>query len=106
LVFVEASHFSRQLARYLADEDYRLLQKFLAEHPDAGAIIRGSGGVRKVRWASRGKRKSGGVRIIYYWVRAQARIHLLLIYGKGDKENLMPQDLRRVRALLEEFDHD
>jgi len=106
LVFVEASHFSRQLARYLADEEYRLLQKFLAEHPDAGAVIRGSGGVRKVRWASRGKGKSGGVRIIYYWVRAQERIHLLLIYGKGDKENLTPQDFRRVRTLLEEIDND
>ena len=105
MVFVEASHFSRQLARYLADEEYRPLQKFLAEHPDAGAIIRGSGGVRKLRWASRGKGKSGGVRIIYYWLRAQERIHLLLIYGKADKENLTPQDLRRVRALLEETDN-
>lgn len=106
MVFVEASHFSRQLARCLADEEYRLLQKFLAEHPDAGAIIRGSGGLRKVRWQSCGKGKSGGVRIIYYWLRAQERIHLLLIYGKADKENLTPRDLSRVRALLAEIDND
>lgn len=105
LVFVEASHFSKQLPRYLADDEYRLLQKFLAEHPDAGAIIRGSGGVRKVRWASRGKGKSGGVRIIYYWLVVQERIHLLLIYGKGDKDNLTAQDLRRVRTLLEEIEN-
>jgi mRNA-degrading endonuclease RelE of RelBE toxin-antitoxin system len=73
LVFVEASHFSKYLARHLADDEYRLLQKFLAQHPDAGAIIRGSGGIRKVRWGSRGKGKSGGVRVIYYWSMAKPR---------------------------------
>jgi hypothetical protein len=68
-------------------------------------MIRGSGGIRKVRWGSRGKGKSGGVRIVYYWRRAAEQIHLLLIYGKGEKENLTAQDLRRVKDLLEEIDH-
>src|SRR3954471_7494254 len=49
--------------------------------------------------------QSGGVRIVYYWLRAQERIHLLLIYGKGEKENVTPHDLRRVRALLQEIDN-
>ena len=106
MVFVEASHFSRHLPRYLADEEYRLLQKFLAERPDAGAMIRGTGGVRKVRWASRGKGKSGGVRVIYYWQRAEEHIHLLLIYGKGEQADLTSRDLRRVKELLEQIDND
>jgi mRNA-degrading endonuclease RelE of RelBE toxin-antitoxin system len=106
LVFVEASHFSKHLPHYLADEEYRLLQKFLAERPDAGAIIRGAAGIRKARWAARGKGKSGGVRVIYYWQRAEERIHLLLIYGKGEQADLTAQDLRRVKELLEQIDND
>jgi mRNA-degrading endonuclease RelE of RelBE toxin-antitoxin system len=106
LVFVEASHFTRHLPRHLADEEYRLLQEFLAERPDAGAVIRGSGGVRKVRWAAGGKGKSGGVRVIYYWMQAEERIHLLLIYGKGEQADLSAADLRRVKALVEQIEND
>jgi hypothetical protein len=83
-----------------------LLQKSLAERPDAGAVIRGSGGVRKVRWAARGKGKSGGVRVIYYWMQAAERIHLLLIYGKGEQADLSAADLQRVRTLVEQIKDD
>ena len=106
MVFVESSHFSKHLPHYLPDEEFRLLQKFLAERPDAGAIIRGSGGVRKVRWAGRGKGKSGGVRVIYYWLQAADRIHLLLIYGKGEQAELTGQDLLRVKRLLEQIENE
>ena len=72
----------------------------------AGAIIRGSGGVRKLRWAAGGKGKSGGVRVIYYWSHADERIHLLLIYGKGEQANLSAADLRRVKALMGQIEND
>jgi mRNA-degrading endonuclease RelE of RelBE toxin-antitoxin system len=105
LVFVESSNFSKHLPQYLVDDEYRLLQRFLAEHPDAGRVVRGSGGIRKVRWAAGGKGKSGGVRVIYYWLRPDERIHLLLIYGKSERANLTTQDLRRVSALLKEIEN-
>jgi mRNA-degrading endonuclease RelE of RelBE toxin-antitoxin system len=103
MVFVETSLFSRLLGDYLSDEDYRMFQSHLIEHPDAGAIIRASGGVRKVRWRAGGKGKSGGVRVIYYWIAADEQIFLLTIYGKGEKEDLSAADLKKVVKLLAEI---
>ena len=105
LVFVESSGFTKHLRRFLSDDEYGLLQKHLTERPDAGPIIRGTGGVRKIRWSAGGKGKRGGIRIIYYWLAAKDRIHLLVIYGKGEKEDLTPDDLKRVKALLEEIEN-
>lgn len=82
MVFVETSLFSKLLDRYLSDDEYRLLQNHLIEHPDAGDVIRGSGGVRKVRWAVRGRGKSGGVRVIYYWAKADQQTFSSLSTGK------------------------
>jgi hypothetical protein len=106
MVFVETSLFSKLRGHYLSDDEYRLLQNHLIEHPDAGDVIRGSGGVRKVRWASRGKGKSGGVRVIYYWAKADEQTFFLTLYGKGEKDNLNAADLKRVVRLLEELTND
>lgn len=106
MVFVETSLFSRLLGDYLRDDEYRLLQNHLIEYPDAGDVIRGSGGVRKVRWASGGKGKSGGVRVIYYWAKADEQTFFLTLYGKGEKENLSAADLKRVVKLLEELTNE
>lgn len=103
MIFVETSLFSRLLHEHLSDEEYRRLQMHLIEHPDVGAIIRGSGGVRKVRWAAGGKGKSGGVRVIYYWVKADEQIFLLTLYGKGEQGNLSAADLKRVMKLVKEL---
>lgn len=94
------------LGDYLRDDEYRLLQNHLIEYPDAGDVIRGSGGVRKVRWASGGKGKSGGVRVIYYWAKADEQTFFLTLYGKGEKENLSAADLKRVVKLLEELTNE
>ncbi len=103
MVFVETSIFSRALPDYLSDEGYRNLQSYLIERPDAGAIIQRSGGVRKVRWAAGGKGKSGGLRIIYYWMRSDDQIFLLTLYGKGDKADLSAAELKQVVKLIEEL---
>lgn len=103
MVFVETSIFSRALPDYLSDEDYRHLQSYLIERPDVGAIIQRSGGVRKVRWAAGGKGKSGGLRIIYYWMKSDDQIFLLTLYGKGEKEDLSAVELKRVVKLIEEL---
>lgn len=105
MIFVESSAFTKHLPRYLSDEEYTLFQKHLVERPDAGDVIKGSGGCRKVRWAAGGKGKRGGVRVVYYWIGAKDHIHLLVIYGKSDQENLTPDDLKRVKVLLEDIEN-
>ena len=63
--FIEATAFTKYVYDYLSDEEYLGLQSFLLQYPEAGAIVRSSGGIRKVRWAISGKGKSGGVRVIF-----------------------------------------
>lgn len=65
--FIETPIFTRRLKSLLTEEEFRALQNDLIEQPEVGAIIRGSGGLRKLRWAAKGRGKSGGVRVIYYW---------------------------------------
>ena len=64
--FVEAPLFTKLVGEYLTDEEYAALQAALAEDPELGDVIPGSGGVRKVRWGTRGRGKRGGVRVIYF----------------------------------------
>lgn len=103
MVFVEASHFSKSLPGYLSDDEYRRFQAHLVQRPDAGAVIQHSGGVPKVRWAAAGKGKSGGLRVIYYWLKAEDQIFLLTLYGKGEKEDLSTSELKRIVKLIEEL---
>lgn len=67
MIFVETLLFTKQLADYLLDDEYRELQESLLEKPDAGDIIQGTGGLRKLRWNRGNKGKRSGTRIIYYW---------------------------------------
>lgn len=105
MVFIESQVFSRLVYRYLSEEDYSGLQQHLAARPDAGALVRGSGGARKIRWASEGRGKSGGVRVIYYWITADEQILLLTIYAKSEQGNLTAADLKlisqRIKGLKE-----
>ena len=67
MLFIETSKFSELVREYLSDDEYAALQWMLLERPDAGIIVPGSGGMRKLRWGLRNKGKSGGIRVIYYW---------------------------------------
>lgn len=85
----------------LSDDEYSALQEHLVAHPDAGDVIAGTGGLRKIRWSAMGKGKRGGTRIIYYHVVAQAQMRMLLIYRKGIKDDLTPKEkaiLRKINA--------
>jgi hypothetical protein len=72
---------------------------YLAEHPDAGEVIPGSGGVRKLRWAAKGKGKRGGARIIYLYVLIAARIYLIRCYAKNVKTDLTADERKQLRQI-------
>ena len=71
--FIETSIFTKLLITYLTDDEYLGLQAFLLKYPEAGKIVPGSGGVRKLRWGMAGKGKRGGIRVIYYFKKQEGR---------------------------------
>jgi len=83
MIFIESAIFTTDVQRLLSDESYTALQMELAAKPNAGDVIQGTGGLRKIRWTLPGKGKRGGTRVIYYHVAARAQIRLILIYPKG-----------------------
>ncbi len=102
--FIEAPLFSQLVADYLSDDDYRDLQRRLSDDPQAGEVIPGTGGFRKLRWRDtrRGKGKRGGLRVIYYYLVLDSQIWLFTIYGKGEVEDLSSSEKRVLKAAIEE----
>ena len=98
---IETPIFTRRLKSLLTDDEYRELQNALIARPEAGKIIRGSGGIRKLRWAGSGRGKRGGVRVIYYWLSGEEIILMLLIYSKKEQDDLTPEQLKTLRNLVE-----
>lgn len=101
MVIIETSVFTKQVQALLSDEEYRELQADLVKRPDAGPLIPGSGGLRKVRWAMSGRGKRGGARVIYYWGVGEDRLLMLLIYPKNVQDDLTPIQLRALRQIVE-----
>lgn len=101
LTFIESSLFTRYVHDYLSEESYAELQWHLMEMPDSGDVIRGSGGVRKLRWAAKGKGKRGGVRVIYYWQNRRGEIWLLTLYAKNEEETIPTEILVKIREQFE-----
>lgn len=100
--FVETPVFTRLLSRYLDDDAYRELQLALILRPEQGPVIRGSGGLRKIRWAFGKSGKRGGVRVIYFWDPERATFYCLYAYRKSVQGNLTPPQVRALRAMIRE----
>lgn len=100
-LFIETNHFTRQILKYLSDEEYRELQYYLMEHPDIGVLISGGGGIHKVRWSRQGMGKSGGVRIIYYWAQRRSQLYMLTVYSKSEQEDVDAATLAQIAKQLE-----
>ena len=99
--FGETHLFTKLVEEYLTDDEYAGLQAALMAHPEAGAIIRGSGGVRKMRWAGSGRGKRGGIRVIYYLRSTQGEIWMLTLYAKNEAENIPGHVLKTIKEELD-----
>jgi hypothetical protein len=100
--FFEAPAFTRYLRDYLTDEEYRSLQSLLAQNPELGDMMPGTGGFRKLRWADqrRGKGRRGGLRIIYYHFPAHQQIWLMTLYGKDEADDLTAAEKSALRNAI------
>ena len=101
---VETPIFTRQVMSELSEDEYRLLQLHLLQHPEAGAVIPGSGGLRKLLWRMPGRGKRGGARLIYFSRTSAGRLYLLFLYPKNERSDLTRAQLRTLRELVEDED--
>lgn len=102
LEFLETPAFTRQIVALMSDADYAALQGALVVDPEAGDLIQGTGGLRKIRWQEpeRRKGKRGGTRIIYYWYEPRTVIYMLLAYSKGERDDLSAREKRTLKQLV------
>jgi hypothetical protein len=98
----ETSIFTRRIQSILDDEAYRLLQLQLVQRPDAGSLIPGSGGIRKIRWAPEGAGKRGGARILYYLALDDETILMLFAFAKTEQADLSRNQIRQLAAIVKE----
>ncbi len=101
--FIETPTFTRLILELLTDDEYRELQNVLVENPERGDIIKGGGGIRKLRHALPGRGKSGGIRVIYYWIHRNDQVLMLLAYPKSRKDNLTDKEAAILRNYVKEL---
>ena len=101
MVILETTVFTKVVQALMPDDEYRLLQNHLTEFPEAGDLIKGSGGLRKIRWKLEGRGKRGGVRVIYYWAVTDDQIFMLFAYAKNEQEDLTKDQLSVLKKLVE-----
>jgi hypothetical protein len=99
-IFIESSVFERICPVYLDDDEYAELQQFMMQNPDAGRVVPGSGGIRKLRWTRPGTGKRGGLRVIHFVRYEPNEFWMLTIYAKAKRENIPAHILKQ---LLEAF---
>ncbi len=101
-LFVELPAFAKYRADYLDDEGFRSLQQSMLKNPEAGDVIEGTGGLRKLRHGDprRGKGKRGGLRVIYYWWDGGRQFWLFTLYDKDEMENLTADEKKVLKGML------
>jgi len=103
-LFIELPAFERYRQDYLDDQSFRDFQNLLMENPEAGDVIEGTGGLRKIRFADakRGKGKRGGLRVIYYWWSVGKQFWLFTIYSKDERDDLTPAQKKILKELIKQ----
>ena len=105
MVFVELTPFVAFRSEYWTDDDLRALQSFLLVSPDAGDLIRGGAGLRKLRWSAQGRGKRGGARVIYYWHIPKHCVYLICGYVKSAQEDLTSKQIKVLAELMKDVKH-
>jgi hypothetical protein len=90
----------------MSDDEYRALQDAIIQHPDQGAIIKNSGGLRKIRWKLEGRGKSGGIRAIYYWMVSADQIYMVYAFPKSKQENLTPEQVAVLKKIVQRWNDE
>ena len=103
ITIVELPEYIKRAEKILSEDERDDLLYYLSSNPKAGNLIQGTGGVRKLRWASKGKGKSGGSRVIYFFYNETIPIFLLTIFGKNDKVNLSKAERNELAKLVKEL---
>ena len=99
--FVETKLFTELVGQYLSDDEYLELQLSLVADPEAGDLVRGSGGLRKLRWRVAGRGKRGGIRVIYYLRSQQGQMWMLTLYAKNEEENIPGHILKKIKEEID-----
>lgn len=102
-IFIESKIFEKYRDEHLSDEAFRLFQAELMSNPKKGDVIQGTGGLRKIRVASKGRGKRGGSRVIYYFLDEKRRFYLLTIYGKSEVSDLTADQKKQLKIFMEEW---
>lgn len=103
MVIIETPIFTKLITELMSDDECKDLQEALVIRPDMGAIIKNSGGLRKVRWALEGRGKSGGVRVIYYWMTQDEQLYMLLAYPKNAQANVTDAQTKQLKQIVERW---
>lgn len=98
---VELPEFQKRALRLLKDDEKMSIINYLAFHPQAGDLMQGTGGIRKLRWSAQGKGKSGGARVIYYYHDGTVPLFLLTVFGKGEKANISKAERNELAKLTQ-----
>ena len=103
MVIVETKLFTKLIQNLMSDDEYRKLQEALVNRPSMGVIVKGTGGLRKIRWKLEGRGKSGGVRVIYYWMVEAEQIYMLYGFSKKEQENLTSAQKKLLKQIVERW---
>ena len=103
MVIIETSVFTGCVKELLSDDQYAELQTALVVRPDAGDLIPGSHGLRKLRWKIDGGGKRGGMRVIYYWLTADDQLYMLYAFTKAEREDLTRRQIKQLAEIVKRW---
>ncbi|MDQ6926426.1 MAG: type II toxin-antitoxin system RelE/ParE family toxin, partial [Candidatus Eremiobacteraeota bacterium] len=104
LEFVHLPSYVRSAKGVIGDDEQRALEQMLVDDPTAGAVVAGTGGVRKIRVALQGRGRRGGARVIYVYRAAKGRVYLLLAYAKNQQATITAAEKRIMRQLTAQLE--
>ena len=103
VIFIETPIFTARITEIVSDESYADFQRFLADNPKAGDVIEGTGGLRKVRIKLAGRGKSGGARVVYYYIVSAEQIRMVFVFKKNEADNLTEEQKKQLRKIVENW---